>query len=495
MASPYKTTRAAYELFHRGQLALAECENHGVRVDAARLDQTIKEQTAAVAEMEADLRTKPLYREWKNAIGREPKFGSRDELAHVLFNVLGHTATEFTTGGKTGRARARANKNALELIDDPFVTTYLKMETRKKAISTNLIGIKREMVEVPGEGWFLHPLFNLNTVATFRSSSNMPNWQNFPKRNPEVAAMVRPLFIPRRGRRFGEIDEGQIEVRVPACSRLTGDPMLIRYLNDPKSDMHRDSASEIYLIPGDMADYWGNKKRGKPVRQSVKSMFVFASFYGSAYFQCAKRLWDDIDRFNLTAPDGTGLKEWLKTKGITSLGVCDPDLIKKHGTQPGTFVHHMKGVETKLWTRFAKYKDWKNRMVDKYRREGGLQMVTGFAVNGQLSRNEITNYPIQGPAFHIVLQALVWITDWLLRYRMKTLPLGEIHDSIQLDVAESERDDVLSYARYAMTERIAKQWDWIDVPLVVESELSPVDGSWHECAEWVESNGAWSLKP
>lgn len=479
----YRTTAAARRLLLEGQLALAECEHNGVRVDAARLDATIASARADVAEMEKELKADPVYGEWHRAYGDRTNFGSRDQLADVVFGRLGYAAAEYTTGGKTGKVRAKANKANLEIIDLPFVQTYLRMESNKKAIATNLLGIKRELVRGP-DGWYIHPSFNLNTVTTFRSSSNMPNWQNFPKRNPDVAAMIRPIFIPRRGHRFAEPDESMVEVRVPAA--LTGDAELNRYVTDPKSDMHYDTACEALMLARDDIP--------KPVRQSVKSMVVFATFYGSAFFQCAYRLWQDIDRFGLKTKAGVPLKDHLRSKGITSLGNCDPEVIRTHGTQPGTFVHHMKGVEEKLWRRFAGYKDWKNRMVDKYKREGGLIMVTGFAVNGQLSRNEITNYPIQGPAFHIVLQSLIWIVQWLQKYRMKTLPLGEIHDSIQLDIAPGEEDDVLTYVRYAMTERIRKHWPWITVPLVIEADVSPIDGSWHDCKEWTERNGHWSLK-
>jgi DNA polymerase I-like protein with 3'-5' exonuclease and polymerase domains len=61
---------------------------------------------------------------------------------------------------------------------------------------------------------------------------------------------------------------------------------------------------------------------------------------------------------------------------------------------------------------------------------------------------------------------------------MNTLIVGQIHDSIVADVPAEELSDFLGLVRYVMTERLPREWDWINVPLDVEAEVAPLNGSW-----------------
>ena len=71
----------------------------------------------------------------------------------------------------------------------------------------------------------------------------------------------------------------------------------------------------------------------------------------------------------------------------------------------------------------------------------------------------------------------------LKKRKMKTLIIGQIHDSIVSDVVESELEDYLQIVKKVMTEDIRKHWPWIIVPLTVEAEASPVNGNWYEKKE------------
>ena len=61
---------------------------------------------------------------------------------------------------------------------------------------------------------------------------------------------------------------------------------------------------------------------------------------------------------------------------------------------------------------------------------------------------------------------------------MRTKIIGQIHDSIILDVHPSELQDVLESAKRIMTEDIRRAWSWIITPLVVEAEMS--ETNWFE---------------
>jgi hypothetical protein len=53
-----------------------------------------------------------------------------------------------------------------------------------------------------------------------------------------------------------------------------------------------------------------------------------------------------------------------------------------------------------------------------------------------------------------------------------------------LDCHPRETEDVIALAREIMCKRIMKHWDWIIVPLVADAEVAPINGSWHDKAEY-----------
>jgi hypothetical protein len=126
-------------------------------------------------------------------------------------------------------------------------------------------------------------------------------------------------------------------------------------------------------------------------------------------------------------------------------------------------------------------------------------MLTGFRCSDVGTRNEMLNRPIQGVAFHLLLWSLIEMQRELEVRGMSSMIIGQIHDSLVMDVATDELNLVMRLARSIMTRRIAEYWDWINVPLEVEAELSPRDGSWFEIKEIVKSpcgcGSKWRWKP
>jgi hypothetical protein len=134
---------------------------------------------------------------------------------------------------------------------------------------------------------------------------------------------------------------------------------------------------------------------------------VFPAFYGSYFVQCAPNLWDAIARMSLEI-DGVSLDQHLKQKGIKGLGEKESDYSTgRIKTQPGTFLDHVRLVENDFWNeRFQVYKKWKDTWYEKYLRRGYFHTLTGFRIDSVLNKKEVSNYPIQGSAFHCLLRAL-----------------------------------------------------------------------------------------
>lgn len=446
------STPEAYDLFHQGMIALSEVEANGMRVDRKYLRKTLRSTERKIQETEAELKANPIFRQWKREFGEKTKL-TNAQLGHMVFEVLGFKRKE---------GNLKNDEDAFNHVDHPFVANYRHLQKLKKAHTTYLLGIQREV-----EGEYIHPNFNLHIPISFRSSSDHPNFQNWPVRNDEMAELIRRCFIARDGHQILEIDFKGIEVSVAAC--YTKDPVLISYVSDPTKDMHRDMAAQCFMLRKEQVT--------KMVRYCAKNMFVFPQFYGSVYYNCTEFLWEAIDRFKLETVDGMSVRKHLRKLGIREKGECSPD----EKPVKNTFEHHIQSVEQDFWgRRFKVYADWKRRWFDAYLRTGSFKLLTGFVVNGVYEKNQVINCPVQGSAFHCLLWCLIRLQKMLRKKKMRSKIVGQIHDSMVCDVHEEEREEFLAMAKQVTTVDLRANFPWIIVPMVVEAELAPVGGSWFE---------------
>jgi DNA polymerase I-like protein with 3'-5' exonuclease and polymerase domains len=483
----HRTTAEARQLLLEGTLAFARIEESGIRVDKGYLDSAIDTMHQQVRELEGQMRADPDYKVWARHMGDKLKLGSRTQVGKLVFDLLG-----YTSKGATATGRVKADKTALEGIDRPIVQLFLQAEKVKKACSTYLEGIRREMVWERG-GWFVHPSYNLNTAASIRSSCSDPNFQNVPIRDEIMAAAIRRCYIPRAGCDLHEPDFSTLEVRVAAC--YNHDPALIAYIKDKSTDMHRDTACRLFFLAPEQVE-----KKGP--RDVAKNMWVFPNFYGAAYFNCAVDIWEALHRRKLKLKDSDILiTDHLAKKGIKELDVVlvkDGDKVKlDHEPKPGSFGAHCKKVAHWFWEEtFRTYTAWKQKWFEAWCRDGGFLMHTGFAVGvfgakGAMGRNDVINYPIQGSAFHCLLWTIIRLQKLLRKYKMKTKIVGQIHDSFQADVPHRERQAFMDLARDVMTRQLPKAWAWLIVPLEIEIDVAPEGASWHDKKLWLQDGGPW----
>lgn len=464
------STQAAYELFHSGLLTLAEMERNGLRIDTDYLDRKIEETKVQVRELEESLKKDKVYRKWARKFGDKTNLGSRDQLKQLLYTDMGYAPKGFTATGKV-----RADKDALDGIDLPFVRDYLTFEKVKKMLATNLIGIKREVCD-----GFLHPFFNLNTTTTGRSSSSMPNSQNLPIRDKLVGPTVRGMFIPRDGHAMVEIDYGSLEFR--GAASFWKDPAMIAYSNDPTLDVHRDCAARVFQCDKGQVT--------KDARYLAKNRFVFPLLYGSYYRNCAKNLWAGVEAMGLKLVDGTPMKDHLKSKGVKKLFAGE----LKENPVKNTFLYTTQKSEDWFNGMFPAFMNGKDRWWNEYCRKGYFEMSTGFVCSGVFSRNFLMNAPIQGPSFHMLLWSVNQMRKHIRKYKRKWFLTGQIHDCALADVPVKEVPDFLEVMADIMTVRIRKEWKWILTVLSAEADVVMPGENWGIKKSWVEKDGVWKPK-
>jgi len=441
----------AYDLFHDGIIALSQVEANGIRVDVPYIRKTRRQLQIRLDKLLVELKNSHLGKMWKKTHKRDLDPNEDRKLARVLFKTM-----KMEPLSKTKKGAPQVNDKVLNKLSKKHkdLKKWLRYKKLYKARNTFLKGILNEQVD-----GFLHPFFDLHKVASHRSSSSCPNFQNFPARDPEIKKLVRRAFVPRKGHLLLEIDGKGMEVSFATCYHK--DPVMIKYLNDDSLDMHRDMAMEIYRLKKNQVT--------KLIRYVAKNRFTFPEFYGSYHAQVGPELWNAIEELNLELEDGTCLKYHLKQNGIKS---------------KAAFLKHIEKVEKDFWgKRFVTYTRWKEKWYKDYLKNGGFRTLTGFWIDGILKKNQAINFPVQGIAFHALLWALIRMQKWLVKNDKKTKIVGQIHDSMVLDVHPSELKLVLKKLNYYMTQAIKKEWQWINVPLTVEPELTPVDGSWYEKEE------------
>jgi DNA polymerase I-like protein with 3'-5' exonuclease and polymerase domains len=160
------------------------------------------------------------------------------------------------------------------------------------------------------------------------------------------------------------------------------------------------------------------------------------------------------------------LRDWLIRRGLRT---------------ENQFTDHIAAVETRFWDdRFPIYAKWKKQWHKAYLARGYFDTLTGFRCQGPMRRNECINYPVQGSAFHCLLWSLIQLHRWLTANEMNSTIIGQIHDSLILNLAPGEATAVLTKARKIMCHDIRRHWPWIIVPLDIEAEIAPPGKSWND---------------
>lgn len=453
----------AYDLLQKGAIAASRIEAAGLRVDVKYLDKAIESTTRQITEMEKEIREHKIIDLWRTHYGKDMKLGSRVQLGHVIFDVMGHKRNPFMEESPNAEVAFKHLSAKVPFVgpDGP----YFGIAKLKKALSTYLLGLRKEVVD-----GFVHPFIDLHTTESYRPSSSKPNMFNFPVRNKAIAEIVRTAIIPRKGRILLEADYSAQEVRISAC--YCKDPKLIEYVTGG-GDQHYDAAKDIYLMTDEEIGGIGKGEPGRDVRDVSKNTFVFQQNYGGDYIGCTPDLWTRIEERDLRTAQGVSLYDHLRSRGITKMGTCNRDFEPKKGT----LEYHVKEVQKVYWERLCVYDQWRKDWWNLYQQQGGVNSLTGFCQHGLFRRNQVLCDCIQGSAWHCLLWAMIGIQNQFIKRKMQTKIINCIYDALLFDAPESEVDEVIGLTKEYAVDKVMKHYPWIIVPLNVEFEGS--SRSWH----------------
>lgn len=430
----------AYDLLHNGVIEFSQIQMNGICVDEKYYYSEFLKRGDLLKDKVTRLLESEEANEYRKKYGKTLDLASNVEIKKLFNHILEYPELESV------------DKNALNKIKTPFVRGLLDLRKQDKIRNTYLAEFVREVCN--GK---LYPFIDLHIPISYRGSSSKPNFQNVPVRDEEAKKACRSGIKPSPGNQILESDYSGIEVSIAAC--YTKDPSLIAHVTNPNADMHRDSAGDIWMLSKDEIT--------KDIRFYGKNGWVFPEFYGSYYENCAKNLWETvIDDLRLKTTSGMSIRQHMRENSIRNID---------------DFIEHCKDVEDIFWNqRFKVYKKWKDDIQITFQKQGYIESYFGFRYTGYMTYNQVTNYPIQGSAFHCLLWSLIRLNQIARKEGWRSKIIGQIHDSVLVDLYPPERDHIIQTIERVGMKELREEHPWIVVPLKIEHELTPIDASWYE---------------
>ena len=413
----------------RRTITLTKTQMKGVRSSDEKTTEHQHKLAAQIERILKDIQDLDIVRKYKSTHSEFNPM-SNPQLGDVLQNFL-----NISDGYRGKDKQYCVDAAVLEDIKHPLAQHVLTLRKYMKAKSTYVDGFKYDANRYVWPDKKVHPVYKSMWVVTRRLSCEEPNMQNFTKRKNRE---LRSQIIAPIGHWLVACDYGQIEARVVGMA--SKDPAFVKALWE-RYDIHQEWAERIIReapFLGDKSD----KVFMKGLRDRTKNKFVFPSLYGASYRSIAPSY--------------------------------------------GLPVDTTQKLQDSFWKQFSGVRDWQKDLERQYEECGYVELLTGFRCHGPLKYNEIINYPIQGTASDIVLDAMNRLSEKATRDKRPALQaVLNVHDDLTFYIPEDTFDDDVDTI---VGEMLRPTFDFINCPISVEVEFGE---NWYN----VESIGTyWSDK-
>jgi DNA polymerase-1 len=338
----------------------------------------------------------------------ERKFGKfnpgNDEAVLVLFDkILGIQIPN--TRAETLNTYKDTSYAAKRIVD---------LRKRQKLLSTYVLPYdpNHDKTVIWPDG-LVHCKINTARTATSRTSAEMPNVQNWPKRDEE-SKEVREVIQAPKGYVFLAFDYAQIEARVLGMAA--------------RDKVFCNMLWEEYDVHGAWAAKWrsliGSKESDKALRSIIKNKLVFPWFFGAGAESVARNMAAPLDLVEV-------LREEFKDT-------------------------------------FHESFSWQKKLISAYEKDGYVSTLQGQRRYGPMTYNMKINMPIQGTASRMVINAYTRISTEAYKLKKPYLaPRLIVHDDLTFLVPEDSVDEAVEFIGQRM---VHCPYDFINVPIEVECE-------------------------
>ena len=428
--------------------ALIDMKIKGVRVDVEKAHK-LKQQLASQEEK--------LLLEIKKETNLEPQIWAARSIAKV-FDKLG------LPYARTAASKAPSfTKNFLQEHKNPIVNKISKAREINKAHTTFIDTIIKyqykgrihaDINPIRGEG---------GGTVTGRFSYSNPNLQQIPARNKQLGPMIRSLFIPESGHKWGCFDYSQQEPRLvvhyaASSQKLRNEEEVKKIVNE-----FNNNEVDFHQTVADMADI--SRTQAKTINLGL--------FYGmgKAKLQAelglstkdeAEKLFNKYhdrvpfvkDLMNNTSKDGAA-SGYISTL----LGrKCRFDKWELNEYNPGVFSPPMTEAEA----REASIVKQKTKEIERQKYKLDLGEITESQILKSIKPNikraftyKALNKLIQGSAADMTKQAMLNL------YREGIVPHIQIHDELDISVeSDKQAKKIIEIMEEAVTLKIPNKVDY-----------------------------------
>ena len=301
-----------------------------------------------------------------------------------------------------------------------------------------------------------------NFIANEIDVHNCPNLQQIPRSDTLLKKQIKCLYCaepPKEG------EEKKILVQADFCANeirfwaaISSDPYLCNAFNESfekgkqfrsnptdkkleeeahlQGDIHKQTASMMYKVP--------IKEVTKNLRQSAKGLSL-GIMYQRGVPSVAKQLGISEEEaqklFDKFFEHFTTGVEWANKQ---------KKLVKKYG-----YVESPLGRRRRLGTLIING----NKLIDKSkeedRKKGRVTWIQGNKLIGRAERQAV-NSPIQGLASDLALISLFLLYLYIIKNDLKTRIVNSVHDSVVMEIPESEVYEMAQVVRKIFTEKSRK---------------------------------------
>ena len=426
--------REVYEHQLRRVPTMVLTQLSGVPVDQKRVASLRKKYLGRLADIEAELDKLQVCKQVRNMTGHAYRPMAEKDIK-TAWSLLGHD-NELRGYDEAAISAFRDDSDDPTERSEIGELARLTIEWRKanKVWSTYIepCDATSEKSVVHDDG-MLHPIIALHKTRTWRTSSEEPNAQNYPKRNDEskevrsmvnAVALAVPYIIGDPGPyKVVSFDYSGIQARNVAME--SHDHELVKAFRH-RYDIHKDWMEQIAR----RCPYWADGKRlahdedyRASKRHEAKNKFVFPTFFGAHFKTIAET------HLHVEMRDA----EWLQEQ----------------------FKHRFRGVDR-----------WHKTVHRNYLRDGYVTGHSGFRRYAPVDMNERINSPIQGDEAIIVCDAMNRLSELGEPQYQAML---EIHDDLTFLWPTKK---IEAYSEVVIEHMLFVPFDWAHiVPIEIERSI------------------------
>lgn len=423
----------------RAAFCLKLMSNHGMRTDPVAVEELAKKLDIDSVRLQGILIEAGLMRA-PRPLKSGPRKGELTEASKDMAAITERVVKAYEGRDllHTETGRPSTNRKTLKLSRDPVLESLAEYGAVDKIRGTYLPVLRS------GATKQINPGFNV-LVATGRTSSYEPNFQNLPRDGG-----VRECFVPSPGSVYVFCDYAAVELRTLAqtCIYLGLESELAKAFNEGL-DPHTALAAEMLGL-----DYEATKLKVKAGDKEAKKAR-----------QAAKAL-------NFGFPGGLGAKKFVDY-AADSYGV----------------VMTLAEAERRRKQWFARWPEMAGyfKHVEKWSRRGWVQQFVSNRIRGGVGYCDSANSPFQGLAADGIKASLFNVTRSCYLERNSALfgsrPVNMIHDEIVLEAPEDKASEAAEELSRLMIQGMS-----VYVPDVkIETSLA-MARRWYKSAEEVRDS-------